>query len=349
VSDGRTEAPTPKRKRDARKKGQVARSMELPQAVSLVASVVLLPLVMPRLGSELATQWRVSIAAASSADPGSASGILGQFFATAMVALLPLLLVLAGTGVFAGVAMVGAKPNPWQLKPKLSGLSPKNGIKRLASKQTLWELAKVTGKLGVLAGLTYGVVVAGMQALLTGPISLDRLTAATGGASVALVQRVTLFAVLLGVADAVVSKRRHLKQLRMTKQEVRDEHKQTEGNPLVKSEIRKKQMKMSRMRMMAEVARADVVLTNPTHLAVALAYEPGSAAPVVVAKGADKVAKRIREEAAKHGVPIRENKPLARALFRSVEIGEAIPVALYRAVAEVLAAVYRARNVRRAA
>ena len=343
MSDGRTEAPTPKRKREARRKGQVARSMELPQAVSLVASVLLLPVVLPRLGSAMGTQWRISIAAASSADPGSAAAILGQFFSSAALALLPLLLVLAASGVISGVALVGFKPNPWQLKPRFTGLNPKNGIKRLASKQTLWELAKMTGKLAVLAGLTYGVVVAGMHALLTGPISLDRLIHAVGAAATSLVQRVTFFAVLLGIVDAVIVKRRHMKQLRMTKQEVRDEHKQTEGNPVVKSEIRKKQMKLSRMRMMAEVARADVVLTNPTHLAVALAYDPGSPAPVVVAKGADGVAKRIREEAAKHGVPIRENKPLARALFRTVEIGESIPIALYRAVAEVLAAVYRAK------
>ena len=135
----------------------------------------------------------------------------------------------------------------------------------------------------------------------------------------------------------------------MTKQEVKDEMKQTEGNPHAKAAIRGRQAKLSRSRMMAAVAGADVVLTNPTHLAIALAYEAGSAAPTVVAKGADRMAERIRAEATKHGVPILENKPLARALFGAVEIGDAIPVAFYRAVAEILALVYRTRARRSAA
>ena len=317
--------------------------MEVPQAVSLVASVLLLPVVLPRMGSTMANEWRISAALASNADPGAATAILGRFFSSAIVTIMPLVLVLMAGGVLSGVAFVGFRPNPWQLKPKFEMLSPKNGIKRIVSKQVLWELVKTTAKLAILAGLTYGVVIAGMHALLTGPVTLDRLAASIGGSTATLIQRVALFAVLIGIVDGVIVKRRHSKQLKMTKQEVKDEHKQSEGNPAVKNEIRKKQMKLSRMRMMAEVARADVVLTNPTHLSVALAYEPGSAAPIVVAKGAGAVALRIRKEAAKHGVPIRENKPLARALFRTVEIGEAIPVALYRAVAEVLAAVYRAK------
>ena len=318
--------------------------MELSQGVGLVTAVLLLPTVVPSLTEALRANWEQSAILAGNAEPGTAASMLGRFLYDAAFALFPLIAALAIGGIVAGVAMVGGTPNIHQLKPKWSHLNPKQGIKKLASKQTGWELVKTTLKLTVLGLLGWFTYESTRDALTAAPLSLPGFVKVMGEQAGGLIIRVAIFAALIGIGDAVLAKRRNNKQLRMTKHEVREEHKSSEGNPVMKGEIRKKQMKLSRSRMIAAVASADVILTNPTHLAVALSYAPGSAAPVVVAKGAGSIADRIRAEARKHGVPIRENKPLARALFRSVEIGDAIPVNLYRAVAEVLAAVFRARR-----
>jgi flagellar biosynthetic protein FlhB len=344
VSNGRTEPATPKRRREARRKGQVARSAELAQGLGLVIAVVLLPVVLPKLAAVLRADWAQAAELASHGEPGSAVGLLGRFTADAVAALLPLFAALAVVGVAAGVAMVGATPNLHQLKPKWSHLNPRQGVKRIVSKQAAWELMKTTTKLAALAAVSYTAWRAGFRSLTAGPLSFRGFTRVMGESVAGLLLRVAVLAALIGAVDAVVAKRRHMKQLRMTKQEVKEEHKQSEGNPVVKGEIRKRQMKLSRSRMIAAVAKADVVLTNPTHLAIALTYAPGAAAPIVVAKGAGSIAERIRAEARRHGVPVQENKPLARALFRAVEVGDAIPVALYRAVAEVLAIVFRAKR-----
>ena len=344
----RTEAATPKRKRDARRKGQVARSAELPQALSLLAIVMVLPTVVSRLGHVLANDWQLSASVAATGDTGRATGLLGHSLSNAFMALLPLLGAVALAGVLASVALSGGKPNPYLLKPRFDKINPKAGIKRICSKQTLWELVKTAAKLALVALVSVGAWQAGLSRLMASHGSVDGTISSLAASIGALVRRVAVLALVVGAVDAVVASRRHRASLRMTKQEVKEEYKQTEGNPHMKAAIRGRQAKMSRMRMIAAVAGADVIVTNPTHLAVALAYEAGSSAPTVVAKGADRMAARIREEAARHGVPIMENKPVARALYKSVEIGDAIPVALYRAVAEILALVYRTRT-RRAA
>ena len=344
----KTEAATPKRKRDARRKGQVARSAELPQALSLLAIVMVLPTVMSRLGNVLATDWQLSASVAATGDTGRATGLLGHALTNAFMALLPLLGAVALAGVLGSVVLSGGKPNPYLLKPRFDKINPKAGIKRLCSKQTIWELIKTSAKLALVALVSVGAWQTGLARLMASHGSLDGTIDSLGASIGALVRRAALLALVVGVVDAVVAARRHRSSLRMTKQEVKEEYKQTEGNPHMKAAIRGRQAKMSRLRMMAAVAGADVVVTNPTHLAVALAYQAGSAAPTVVAKGADRMAARIREEAARHGIPVMENKPVARALYKSVEIGEAIPAALYRAVAEILALVYRTRA-RRAA
>ena len=344
----KTEAATPKRKRDARRKGQVARSVELPQALSLLAIVMVLPTVISRLGHVLATDWQLSASVAATGDTGRATGLLGHSLSNAFMALLPLLGAVALAGILASVALSGGKPNPYLLKPRFDKINPKAGIKRICSKQTVWELFKTAAKLALVALVSVGAWQAGLSRLMASQGSIDGTISSLAASIGALVRRVAVLALLVGVIDAVLASRRHRASLRMTKQEVKEEYKQTEGNPHMKAAIRGRQAKMSRMRMIAAVAGADVIVTNPTHLAVALAYDAGSSAPTVVAKGADRMAARIREEAARHGVPIMENKPVARALYKSVEIGDAIPAALYRAVAEILALVYRTRA-RRAA
>ena len=344
----RTEQATPKRRRDARRKGQVARSVELPQALSLLAIVFVLPLTLPRLGHAMATDWELATARAADAGPGEAAGLLGLFLTDAFKALLPLVLAVMAAGVLAGVAMSGGRPNAALLKPRFDKVDPKAGIKRLFSKQTLWELAKTALKIGLVAFAALGAWRAGLSDLMAAGGSIDGSIASLTGSISGMARRVAVLGLLVGAADAVIAHRRHRSSLRMTKQEVKDEMKQTEGNPQIKAAIRGRQAKLSRSRMMAAVAGADVVLTNPTHLAIALAYQPGSAAPTVVAMGADRMAERIRAEATAHGVPLMENKPLARALYRAVEVGDEIPAAFYRAVAEILALVYRTRA-RRAA
>ena len=345
----RTEQATPKRRRDARRKGQVARSVELPQALSLLAIVFVLPLTLPRLGHSLATDWKLATAKAAVAGPQEAAGLLGVFLADALKALLPLVLAVMAAGVVAGVAMSGGRPNAALLKPRFQAVNPKAGLKRLFSKQTLWELAKTTLKIALVAVAALGAWRAGLTDLMAASGSLDGSLTAVGGSISSMIRRVALLGLLIGAADAIIAHRRHRSGLRMTKQEVKEEMKQTDGNPHMKAAIRGRQAKLSRSRMMAAVAGADVVLTNPTHLAIALAYEAGSAAPTVVAKGADRMAERIRAEATAHGIPLMENKPLARALYRAVEVGDEIPAAFYRAVAEILALVYRTRASRSAA
>ena len=199
-------------------------------------------------------------------------------------------------------------------------------------------------KLAVLLLIGYSFWNSGVTHLIAAPTSLESALHAVTGTALHLFLEVGLVALVIGIGDAVWARRRYSKQTKMTKQEVKDETKQSEVNPHVKGAIRSKQMKLARSRMMAAVAGADVVLANPTHIAVALRYESGTLAPVVIAKGAGVIAQRIKALAADADVPIVENKPLARALHAGTEVGDVIPVELYRAVAEVLATVYAARR-----
>jgi flagellar biosynthetic protein FlhB len=344
--DGRTEKATPKRRREARKQGQVARAPELAQAATLIVTVVMLPVAVGRLAHTVQADWQIAITRIARPDPKLATAMLSRFFLHATIAVAPLFVSIMVAGVVANLVMVGPKPNGWQLKPKLQRVSPKAGIKRLFGKQQIWELIKNTGKLALLALVAYGTWRTAMNRLIGTSGSLESLLSALAQSISALLRRVAMLALLIGVVDAILAFRRHNKSMRMTKHDVREESRQSEGNPQAKGAIRARQRKLSRLRMIAAVAKADVVLTNPTHLAIALAYEDGSAAPVVVAKGAGVIAERIRAEARKHGVPVMENKPLARALYKVADVGDSIPVNLFRAVAEVLALVYRTRPTR---
>lgn len=343
-NDDKTEQPTQQRRKEARKKGESARSIELPQAVSMGVFVLLLPMVVSRLTDVLADGWTRSLALATRPDPEVALSVLGDALAQSAIAIGPVLALVVVASAAANLAVIGDRPNIHHLKPQWKTLNPATGIKRLCSKQTLWELARTAVKLGAVAIVVLLSWEAATLAFEGGPRPVGTVVSVIGEETTRLVGRLAILAAVVGVADAIVARRRFLKNLRMSKQEVKEEHRQTEGDPIIRGEVRRRMTRMSRMRMMAEVARADVVITNPTHIAVALRYQDTDPAPVVVAKGAGFVAQRIREKAMEHGVPIRENKPLARALHASVEIGRPIPVDLYRAVAEVLALVFKARR-----
>jgi flagellar biosynthetic protein FlhB len=285
-----------------------------------------------------------AMSAAGSGDPtialAEARNMLGQ---GAHALAMPVLLV-SGSTVLSTLLVIRQKPNLSLLRPKLSVLSPKNGIKRVFSAHGLQELVRSLVKLVILLLIGYTAWRSGVTHLIAAQTSLDASLHAVTGAALDLMLKVAVVTMLIGIGDAVWARRRFGKQSKMTKQEVKDEAKGQEVNPHVKGAIRSKQMKLSRSRMMAAVAGADVVLANPTHIAVALKYEAGTLAPVVVAKGAGEVAQRIKALAADNDVPVIENKPLARALHAATDVGDVIPVALYRAVAEVLAAVFAARR-----
>ena len=343
MSGEKTEKATPHKIKQLRKKGQVARSAELPAAVGLVVAVALLPGALARL-AEVCKVGMVTALGQPPADLAAATTTASQMFGGAAVALAPLLGVLAVASVAASAALSRSAPNPHVLRPVAHRVSPKSGIKRIFSAQTVFDLVRSTVKLVLLAVVAWSSWRAGSAALLAGPGTVEALVSVVRSSAGEMLVRVAALALVVAVVDAWWSRRRFDKQARMSKQDLKDEHKTSEGNPEIKMAIRARQAKLSRSRMIASVAGADVVLANPTHLVVALKYSPGSAAPVVVAKGAGVVADRVKAEAAEHDVPVVENKPLARALYRVTEVGDAVPVDFYRAVAEVLAAVYRTRR-----
>lgn len=338
-ADSQTEKATPRRQLDARKRGNAARSTELPQSVTLVATIFLVLPVLSALWSRLQSDTVDLIQSSYSLEPSRMSQQGLDVSWSALFTLMPLLVAIVIISVVAQLAVSGT-PNLWKLKPKFDVLKPSSGIKRIFSKQQLWELVRTILKLALL-GIVGLVSWSSMNGFLAfGPAPLSASFEEWQRVLQSMAVGVAIIGVLIGLGDAVISKRNFIKGLRMSKQEVKDETKQAEGDPIIKSQLRAAQQRMSRLRMMAAVADATVVVTNPTHYSVALKYEVGDSAPTVVAKGADELALRIRTEARRHGVPIKENRPVARTLYATAEIGEVIPVALYKAVAQLLASIY---------
>lgn len=344
MSGEKTEKATPKRNKDLRKKGAAARSLDLPSGVSLVALVVVLPVLAGRLRT-VAEQHMAVVLSSADVDSIAEGKALAAGMLVDSVRAIALPVALVGLAALASGSLVTrSAPNPAALRPRWERLSPAKTAKRMVSAHTAVELLRGTVKLALLALVTYGAWKSGYAALLASGGDLTVLQAVVSEATLGLLWRIALLAVLVGLADAAWQRRSFGKQSRMSKQDVEDEHKQQEGNPQLKGHLRARQLAMARSRMVQAVPRADVVLANPTHLVVALQYVSGSAAPVVVAKGAGAVADRIKAVAAEHGVPVLADKPLARALYRATEVGDTVPAELFRAVAEVLAVVYSARR-----
>jgi flagellar biosynthetic protein FlhB len=351
MSQERTEKPTAKRLNDAHDKGQVARSRDLALAAASIAATVALAKLGTRLLNGLSQHLSSSLehfgdAPLKAVTAGDVNGLVIQ--SAWLIALLVGPIAIATMAV--GVGTLGLQGGwvfaPTALQPNWSKLSPAKGIKRfgisLSGVETLKALISVT----VIAYLAWRVV----GGFIDEAPQLAWLTP-FGAASLAwshtdtLLWRVAWALAVLALGDYALQKYRLTSSLKMTKQEVRDEHKMMEGSPENKRRVRKAQVAMMRRRMMQDVKRATVVITNPTHFAVALEYRRDKmAAPLVLAKGADHVALRIREEARAHGVPIIENKPLAQALFKTAEIGQTIPAPLFGAVAEVLAYLVRIKQ-----
>jgi len=340
----KTEKPTGRRKKEARSKGQVAKSPDLSIWTIVLVGSFVIPYVFRRGYRGEQALWVQIRNVGANPDQAGALSLFQHGLGTALTTVAPILVAAVVTSIVVNLAQTGFVLKKNALKFDASRLNPKNGIKRLFSTNGLFSLLRSMLKLAILAALAYLQFHRLAATLLqpgTPPVTALAALAATR--ALAFVRTVASIALVLGIGDYFLQRRRINKQLMMTKQEVKEERKNEEGSPEIKAAIRRRQTKLSRLRMMAQVARADVVIVNPTHVAVALRYEAGNGAPRVLAKGADEVAAAIRAEADTHGVPIVEDVPLARTLFQLCEIDDEIPADLFEAVARVLAFIYRVK------
>jgi flagellar biosynthetic protein FlhB len=345
----RTEQPTQRRLQDARKRGQVARSREVDSALILLATFGVFRFGGPYMWSSAESLF-VDTLAHLNDDPVNTNlvGDLGvALVGRGLLLIAPLLATILGLALLGGFAQTGGPLfSPQALKPQGSRLNPLQGAKRLfASKQAIANLAKSLGKFAVLGGVAILVVWLRRDELLAMGLNAGLLPSIGVLVDVGfqLVLVITLIVLLLAAADFAFQRYDFSAQMRMTRQEVKDELRQSEGDPQVKAQLARMRQSLLN-RVMQSVPEADVVLVNPTHYAVALRYDPASSnAPVVLAKGARLIAQRIREVAEEHHIPVVRNAPLTRALYSAAEVGREIPAELYEAVAEVLAFVYRLR------
>lgn len=347
----KTEQATPKRREEARRKGQVARSAELSSVVILAAGLLALSYMGSTLYRRMAEMTAGLLRNGASIDltvlnaPHYLLAWARQFADIAG----PTVAVLTVAALAINYAQVGVLFTGEPLQPKFDRVSPLAGVQRLFSSRGLVELVKGLFKVGAVAYVTYLTIAGQMTDFLNlADMGVGQILSTCGSVSVTLGWRIVLLLLAMAVLDYAFQRWDYERSLRMTRQEIREELKQQEGDPLVRSRIRSLQREMSHRRMMSDVGKADVVVTNPTHVAVALLYDSETMqAPRVVAKGQRLVAARIKELARQAGVPLVEDKPLARALFKAVRIGDQIPEELFKAVAQVLAFVFRLRGQRR--
>src|SRR4051812_4010273 len=279
------------------------------------------------------------------ADIASAMKLLGEGMTGVVTVVAPLTLGMMAVGIAGNIAQVGWAATTKPLKPKFSRLNPVQGFKRMLSPQGLWELGKSLVKLSMLGFLAWSTL-HGVIPKLTDRghmVTVGSLLQVVSTSVMDFVRNAAMLGLVLAAGDYYFQRRKLSKSMLMSKQEIKDESRQSEGDPHVKGQIRAAQRRMSRMRMMAEIATADAIVVNPTHVSVAIKYDAAKGAPRVVAKGADVIAARIREEAAKHGVPMVEDVPLARTLYGMCEVGDEIPAQLYEAVARLLAFLFALR------
>lgn len=343
ASGDRTEEATPKKRRDARRKGQIAKSADLTAWSSLLVGLYLLPMTIGRIARVVAGALATLRESSAEPDQGVAVALLGATLRDGLLAIAPLIAVVCAVSVLVTVSQSGVLLTFKPLVPDVKRISPKRGLQRLFSPRSAWETVKQTAKIAVVIGIAWPRA-RGLIDTLTGSgrLPLSEALATTGAGVLGLARTIAWTMVALSLADYGYQRYQHRKDLRMTKQEVKDEYKNAEGDGSIKARMRALQRSYARNRMIADIGKADVVVTNPTHIAVALRYDPDRrGAPVVVASGAGAVAARIRDRAREASVPIVEAKPLARALWRACEVGDEIPVALYEAVAKVLAFVRR--------
>jgi flagellar biosynthetic protein FlhB len=348
----RTERATPRRRSEARRRGQVVRSPEVSPVAELLAALAVVSWGAPLLLERSRTLLGAWLAAAGplAAEPdgllSAAAPLAARSFAELGGLLVPFCVSMAVVGGGAVVAQVGWQVNPGLVAPDLDRLNPANGLRRIFSPDGAMNLVKATVKITVALVLAYQVIVhLGAAAVAAPALMPEEILGFAGRGLRRLFLVLGAALAVLGLLDYLWQRWRYEQSLRMSRQEVREEQKETEGDPQVKARFRRAHREIARRRMLAEVKRADVVLTNPIHVAVALRYRAAeNVAPRVVAKGAGELAEKIKDAARRAGVPIVERRALARALFRAVKLGAEIPPALYRAVAEILAYIYSLRG-----
>ncbi len=351
--DDKTEPATPKKLEDARKEGQVSKSREIGMGLSLLGLFVTLKIYIGILGEQFIelfqkTYTRIPefVGTEGTYDTAAFSALFVDNIADMIIMIAPFLAIGFMIAFVADLVQVKWKVTMKPLMPKFSKMNPIKGMKKIISPQSLFELAKAIMKVFFVSYLAISTVKDKLRLIYTlYDISLPSALAAIGDVVIDLGIKISAWYMVIAVIDFIYQKMKFKKDMKMSKQEVKDEYKNAEGDPKVKSQQKQRMRQASQRRMMQSVPTADVVITNPTHFAVALKYDADSGrAPIVVAKGEDFLAKRIKEIAKESKVEIVENKPLARMLYHNVELGEEIPPELYQAVAEVLAFVYGLKN-----
>lgn len=340
--DGRNLKPTQKKIRDSKREGQTPKSTEAASMLVMAASVGVLMVTAPGALTTTGLMMRDWL---GNADPRL--GLRGQEFVDStldvFVAWMPAMLAAVVSGLVIHLAQGGLVLAPKTSRPSLKHLSWKRGLAQLGPKQALYTLLR-----NVLKFLVVGIALVGpvlhLWETLPRSTGLGSAISDIGAATTAVALRVVIGALLIGVLDVFVSRRKWMNKMMMNRQEIIDESKSTEGDPHTKAARRRAGMDLRRRRSIAPISLADVIVTNPTHFAVALSYTPGSVAPQVIAKGTERAAKKIRKEATRHGVPIIENRPLARALYRQVRVGGYVPERFFDEVVTVLVAAYWRRG-----
>ncbi|SFX22433.1 flagellar biosynthesis protein FlhB [Marinospirillum alkaliphilum] len=344
----KTEEPTSKRKEDSRRDGEVARSKELSTTVLLLAAGMALLVFGAWMGNKALDIFAYNFDLTRH-DVTTHDAMFKHFTVSvwhAIGVVLPFLIVLFVVGALSQIVVGGWNLTAKALIPKFSKLNPISGIKRIFSKNSLVEFVKSVAKV-LLVGVTSFIIIWGLKEEFAtlGAMALEPAIAKGSYLIIWSFLAISLSLIIVVLIDVPWQLHQHNEKLKMTRQEVKDEYKNTEGKPEVKSRIRRMQMEMAQRRMMADVPSADVVITNPTHYAVALKYdESGNGAPRVVAKGQDQIAAKIREIADHYQVPVLQLPPLSRAIYFSTEIGDEIPHALFMAVAQVLAYVFQLKQ-----
>lgn len=349
----KTEEPTTKKLDEARKEGQVAKSREISMATGLLAMFLSLRIFLDYVGEGFFNIFydifgHMPEAARQKAFTGyDAAMFINYALERVVMICLPFMAIAFVVAFVSSIVQVGWKVTTKPMQPKFSKMNPLSGFKRIFSKDTLFELLKSILKIGIISIIAYSYLAGKIgDIFLMYNVPVNQAVADVGDAVIETGIRISVVYFLVAALDFVYQKHKFHEDMKMTKQEVKDEMKNSEGDPHIKGQQRQRMQQASRRRMMNAVPQADVVITNPTHYAVALEYklDTGMTAPKVLAKGKDYVAQKIKEIAAENNVEIVEDKPLARALYANVEVGEDIPPELYEAVANILVAVYKKKN-----
>lgn len=344
----KTEEPTPKKKKDARKQGNIAKSAEVNKAMTFIAILVVIYMMSGSIISEL-QGFIVNILSGDfsmTMNDNTIKILMFKVMMSFMKIVLPISLIIMVFGILGSLIQTGLFFSMESLKPKFSKLNPLTGLKNMFSMKAIVNLIKSMVVICIMIYLGYSFMSKNFEGIIkSGDIYLPYMFNIVLDLIKSILTSITLAVAVVAALDYGYEKFSHKKGLKMTKQEVKEEYKQMEGDPHIKGKIKQKQRQMANQRMMQAVPSSTVILTNPTHISIAIRYEQGKdTTPIVVAKGADEVAFRIREIAKSHDIPIIENVPLARLIYKEVDIDQEIPEEMYKAVAEVLVAVYKIKN-----